>query len=611
MKTKKGHSLSAKLMSVAAIAFMLFVASCEKDDPTPEPQATCDDGIQNGDETGIDCGGSCTACVTMAAPNLNSGVIDMEEDGMGPDFSADNESNDANPDGTWGVFGSDASNKIELEIVANPNTTGNSSAKVLKIEEEAGQEPWQGFFFDLDSKVSLTVPNTAVSVDVHSLRAGQQVLFKLEDRTNNTVTTGDIIKETTGTGWETITYNLSEDYSGLFDRVVFIIDFGVVYYSQVIHYIDNIIVSETVDVGTGGGGGGTGNDAPTEGPTAPSADAANVISLFSDSYDDVAVDTWQTDWSNVGSYEEVDLNGNIVKKYTDLGFAGIETVQTQVNASEMTHLNLDVWSANVTAFRIKLVDFGATGGYSGDGGDGEGDDTEHEVATSPTQGEWVTLSIPLSDFTGLTAKSNIAQMIVSGDPYEELDIYIDNVYFSNNGSSTGNDAPTEGPTAPSVDAANVISLFSDSYDDVAVDTWKTDWSNVGSYDEIDLNGNVVKKYTDLGFVGIETVQTQVDASEMTHINMDVWTSNATEFKIKLVDFGATGGYSGDGGDGQGDDTEHEVATSPTQGEWVTLSIPLSDFTGLTAKSNIAQMVVSGAPYEELDIYIDNVYFSKE
>ena len=71
MKTKKGHLFSAKLMSVAAIAFMLFVASCEKDDPTPEPQATCDDGIQNGDETGIDCGGSCTACVTMAAPNLN------------------------------------------------------------------------------------------------------------------------------------------------------------------------------------------------------------------------------------------------------------------------------------------------------------------------------------------------------------------------------------------------------------------------------------------------------------------------------------------------------------------------------------------------------------
>jgi hypothetical protein len=614
MKTKKLHSFSARLMSMMALAFVLFIASCEKDDPTPEPQATCDDGIQNGDETGIDCGGSCSACEepsTMSTPNLNSGTIDMEEDGMGPDFSEDNESNEANPDGTWGVFGSDAANKIELEIVSNPNTTGNASAKVLKIEEEAGQEPWQGFFFDLDSKVSLTAPNTAISVDVHSLRAGQKVLLKLEDRTNNTVTTGDIIKETTGTGWETITYNLSADYSGLFDRVVFIMDFGVVNDAQVNHYIDNIRVSEPVDEGTGGGGGGTGSEAPTEGPAAPSTDAANVISLFSDSYDDVAVDTWQTEWSNVGAYEEVDLNGNMAKKYTDLGFAGIETVQTQVNASEMTHLNMDVWSANVTAFKIKLVDFGATGGYSGEGGDGQGDDTEHEVTTAPAQGEWVTLSIPLSDFTGLTAKSNIAQMIISGEPYEELDIYIDNVYFSNNGGSTGNDAPTEGPAAPSPAAADVISLFSDSYDDVTVDTWLTEWSNDGQgvtaeLAEIDLNGNNVKKYSKFGFVGIETSSAPVDASSMTHFNFDYWTSNATVMKIKLVDWGADKGYDG------GDDSEHEIALSTvTQGEWVSVSIPLSDFSGMTATEAIAQYILVAEPWLESTVYIDNVFFSKE
>jgi hypothetical protein len=614
MKTKKLHSFSARLMSMMALAFVLFIASCEKDDPTPEPQATCDDGIQNGDETGIDCGGSCSACeepVTMATPNLNSGAIDMEEDGMGPDFSEDNENNDTNPDGTWGVFGNKDDNRIELEIVANPNTTGNTSSKVLKIEEEAGQEPWQGFFFDLESKVSLTAPNTAISVDVHSVRAGQQVLLKLEDRTNNTVTTGDIIKETTGTGWETITYNLSADYSGLFDRVVFIMDFGVVNDAQVNHYIDNIRVSEPVDEGTGGGGGGTGNEAPTEGPAAPSTDAANVISLFSDSYDDVAVDTWQTGWSNVGAYEEVDLNGNTAKKYTDLGFAGIETVQTQVNASEMTHLNMDVWSANVTAFKIKLVDFGATGGYSGEGGDGQGDDTEHEVTTAPAQGEWVTLSIPLSDFTGLTAKSNIAQMIISGEPYEDLDIYIDNVYFSNNGGSTGNDAPTEGPAAPSPAAADVISLFSDSYDDVTVDTWLTEWSNDGQgvtaeLAEIDLNGNNVKKYSKFGFVGIETSSAPVDASSMTHFNFDYWTSNATVMKIKLVDWGADKGYDG------GDDSEHELALSTvTQGEWVSVSIPLSDFSGMTATEAIAQYILVAEPWLESTVYIDNVFFSKE
>ena len=250
MKTKNLHSISARLMSMMALAFVLFIASCEKDDPTPEPQATCDDGIQNGDETGIDCGGSCSACEepsTMATPNLNSGTIDMEEDGMGPDFSADNEINDANPDGTWGVFGAKEEGKeIQLEIVDNPNTAGNSSTKVLKIVEQGNQEVWQGFFFDLDSKITLSEPNTAISVDVHSVREGQVVSMKLEDSSNSSANTGDIKVATIGTGWETVTFNLdAASHSGVFDRMVFIMDFGdTAETAETNHYIDNIRLSE-------------------------------------------------------------------------------------------------------------------------------------------------------------------------------------------------------------------------------------------------------------------------------------------------------------------------------------------------------------------------------
>ena len=36
--------------------------SCEKSAPNPEPQASCSDGILNGDEIGVDCGGSCGDC---------------------------------------------------------------------------------------------------------------------------------------------------------------------------------------------------------------------------------------------------------------------------------------------------------------------------------------------------------------------------------------------------------------------------------------------------------------------------------------------------------------------------------------------------------------------
>ena len=41
------------------------------------PQPTCDDGIQNGDETGIDCGGSCAACATC-----DDGVQNGDETGI-------------------------------------------------------------------------------------------------------------------------------------------------------------------------------------------------------------------------------------------------------------------------------------------------------------------------------------------------------------------------------------------------------------------------------------------------------------------------------------------------------------------------------------------------
>ena len=243
MKTNL-HSFSAKIMSVAAIAFMLFVASCEKDDPIPEP--TCDDGIQNGDETGIDCGGSCTACVVMSAPDLNAGTIDMEEDGMGPDFSADKEITESNTGGSWGVFGSDEANKISLEIVDNPNTSGNTSSRVLKIVEQADQQPWQGFFFDLESKIVLNSPNTAVSVDVHSVREGQSVTMKLENSTNSGENTGNIIVETSGVGWETVTFNLDpESHSGIYDRMVFIMDLADSAETvETIHYLDNIRLSE-------------------------------------------------------------------------------------------------------------------------------------------------------------------------------------------------------------------------------------------------------------------------------------------------------------------------------------------------------------------------------
>src|SRR5699024_2184303 len=124
-----------------------------------------------------------------------------------------------------------------------------------------------------------------------------------------------------------------------------------------------------------------------------------------------------------------------------------------------------------------------------------------------TTGQWVSLDIPLSAFSEVVDLQDVIQMKLDGNGT----IYLDNIYFYT-ASASGPTAPAATPTQAE---ENVISLFSDAYTNGAVDTWRTDWS-VANLEEMSIDGNAVKKYTDLNFVGIETVGSQIDATAMTH-----------------------------------------------------------------------------------------------
>ncbi|MFC4095434.1 hypothetical protein [Euzebyella saccharophila] len=55
--------MKKKIFSIMlGLAALTLVVSCSDDDNGPSNDPTCSDGIMNGDETGIDCGGSCTPC---------------------------------------------------------------------------------------------------------------------------------------------------------------------------------------------------------------------------------------------------------------------------------------------------------------------------------------------------------------------------------------------------------------------------------------------------------------------------------------------------------------------------------------------------------------------
>ena len=162
--------------------------------------------------------------------------------------------------------------------------------------------------------------------------------------------------------------------------------------------------------------------APAPSPTFPAGD---VISLFSDVYANVDVDTWSAGWG-IGSVTDIRISGDDVKAYTNLVFAGIEFATETIDASSMSHFHLNVWAPQGTVFRVKLVDFGADGLFGG------GDDREHELSftgssTPPLAiGSWVTLDIPLADFANLSSRGHLAQLIISGDTGT---VYLDNVIF--------------------------------------------------------------------------------------------------------------------------------------------------------------------------------------
>ena len=68
-----------KLFLTGMALTALFFTSCSKDDEAPMEQlSTCTDGIMNGNETGIDCGGACVPCETANLDSDLSGLISQD-----------------------------------------------------------------------------------------------------------------------------------------------------------------------------------------------------------------------------------------------------------------------------------------------------------------------------------------------------------------------------------------------------------------------------------------------------------------------------------------------------------------------------------------------------
>lgn len=164
---------------------------------------------------------------------------------------------------------------------------------------------------------------------------------------------------------------------------------------------------------------------------------AKVVSIYSDSYKNATVDSYEPYWTWSGGGYTTNCtfysnNGNNYIRYSNLNDiynqkqveVAISFETLPIDVSSMTTLHMDVWvpasspySTNIPT--ISLEDWG--GNYGGTSSTG--------VYTRPgalLTNQWVSLELPLSSFTGLISRAHLVHLIFGNFPTV---VYVDNIYF--------------------------------------------------------------------------------------------------------------------------------------------------------------------------------------
>lgn len=314
----------------------------------------------------------------------------------------------------------------------------------------------------------------------------------------------------------------------------------------------------------------------------PTRDPNNVISIFSDAYNNVPVDYYNGYWEPFQTTLSADftIGGDNILHYTNFNFVGIQFTSPTINATPMTHLHVDIYFPNtLTAnarLKFEVVDFGTggTGAFS----------TNISVAQSQ---QWISLDIPFSNFAGLSNRANLAQIIFVDDLGNIPSFYADNIYLYNVGTPPA--APTTPAPTPTHSAADVISVFSDAYTAIPGTDLNPNWGQATVVTQVPIAGNNTLKYAGLNYQGIQLGSSQ-NASEMGFLHLDFWTANSTALNVFIISPGPI-------------ETAFSL-TVPTSG-WSSVDIPLSAFAPVNL-SDVIQLKFEGNG----DIYLDNIYFRK-
>ena len=381
----------------------------------------------------------------------------------------------------------------------------------------------------------------------------------------------------------------------------------------------------------------------------PSKAAADVISVFSDAYTNLTANL-NPNWGQQTQTSEVDIDGNNTLEYANLNYQGLEYAQSDVSAMEYVHL--DYKTADATSIEFFVISAAPT--------------VENAYSISVVTGDWQSIDIPLSVYTANLDRVFQFKTVGNGTVYLD-NIYfwkapsaagsdtslsaltVDGSSIANFGalsSSYSVELPVGTTTVPTVAATttdtnasavvtaattipgtttiavtaqdgttstvsinwtldpkpqtaaqaptwendDVISVYSDDYESI-VSNGNPGWGQATQTTEFQIDGNNTLEYKNLNYQGMEYPET--DVSAMSYVHLDYYTNDATAFEFWLISPGPL-------------ENAYDIAAEDgiTTGQWVSVNIPLSEYTVPELDKAIQFKTVGDGT-----IYLDNIIFS--
>ena len=466
---------------------------------------------------------------------------------------------------------------VSVEAVPGDTSNNGLAGKIVSAASDdtewpypAGIFPWQNAQMSLqDNYIDLrTSTDQIISFDIYSDTA-IDFLVKLEQTESGAAVFTQTSVSHGGSGWETLNANFSTIASPPNDQFKLLIFFpnydaaAADFHPQPFEsttYVDNI---------SGPVGDVIVTLSPTTNAPTPTVDAGDVISIYSDAYTDILGTDFNPNWGQSTAvntaYDPTGEGTNTVIEYSSLNYQGTEFPTTDMSA--MTKVHFDVWTANEATIQFTPISPGQ----------------ENLVSVTSTGGTWTSIDLDLASNFSNVVLSDIFQLKFVGSGT----VYLDNIYFYSEPLST---SPTTNAPTPTVDAGDVISIYSDAYTDILGTDFNPNWGQSTAvntaYDPTGEGTNTVIEYSSLNYQGTEFPTT--DMSAMTKVHFDVWTANEATIQFTPISPGQ----------------ENLVSVTSTGGTWTSIDLDLASNFSNVVLSDIFQLKFVGSG----TVYLDNIYF---